>query len=124
MHYEIKYISEFNYIEIISIGEFTVDDYKVEIEEVAQLGRKNNTFLFLANNIQLINLASISDIYKIPKFYRISIPERELKVAALFSDSFANKESISFYENICVNQGLSVKTFFHHEEALSWLLSK
>jgi hypothetical protein len=124
MNCEIKYKSELKYVEVSSIGEFTVDDYKVEIEEAAQFGRKNKTFLFLVNNIQLVNLASVTDIYNIPKFYHASMPEKELKVAALFSDSLGNKESISFYENICVNQGINVKTFFNREEALSWLLSK
>jgi len=124
MRYEIKYNSDFSYVEVISIGEFSIDDYQLQIEEVAQFGRKNNTFLFLIDNVQLVNTASITDIYKIPKFYKDSAPEIELKVAALFPESSRRKESISFYENICVNQGLNVKTFFDRTEALSWLLSK
>lgn len=124
MHYDLKYNSEFNYVEVISIGEFAVGDYKVEIEEAARFGRVNNTMLFLVNNTQLVNTASISDIYKVPKFYRDLAPEKELKIAALFSESLGNKESISFYENICVNQGINLSTFFQRDEALRWLLSK
>ena len=124
MPYEIKYNKELNYVEVISFGEFTVDDYELQIEEVAQFGRKKNSFRFLVNNTQLVNTASITDIYKIPKFYRTSFPEIELKIAALFSETTGSKESISFYENICVNQGINVNTFFYKDEALRWLLSK
>ncbi|HEY9114984.1 MAG TPA: hypothetical protein VIN10_09790 [Bacteroidales bacterium] len=123
MRYEIKHNSELNYVEVISFGEFTIDNYRVEIDEAARFGREKNTFRFLANNTNLVNLASVSDIYKIPKFYLTSAPERDLKVAALFSEISSNKESVSFYENICVNHGLNVNTFFNREEALSWLLS-
>jgi len=123
MRYEIKHISELNYVEVISIGEFTIDDYQVTIDEAAKFGRAKNTMLFLVNNVQMVNAASVSDIYKVPKFYKKSVPEKELKIAALFSES-SNNESISFYENICVNQGFNVKTFINREEAISWLLSK
>jgi len=123
MRYEIKHISELNYVEVISIGEFTIDDYQVTIDEAAKFGRAKNTMLFLVNNVQMVNAASVSDIYKVPKFYKKSVPEKELKIAALFSES-SNNESISFFENICVNQGFNVKTFINREEAISWLLSK
>lgn len=123
MRYEINHISELNYVEVITIGEFTIDDYQVTIDEAAKFGRAKNTMLFLVNNVQMVNAASVSDIYKVPKLYKKLVPEKELKIAALFSES-SNNESISFYENICVNQGFNVKTFINREEAISWLLSK
>lgn len=123
MNYEIKYYPELQYVEVVSIGKFGFTDYAQQIDEAASFGIKNNTFLFLVNNIQLTNMASISDIYKLPGLYRKIIPEKDLKIAALFSEESKNKEAISFYENICVNQGLNVKTFFNREEAFKWLLS-
>ena len=124
MQYEIKYNSEFHFIEVTSFGEFTINDYKVQIEEAIRFGKTKNTFLFFVNNTQLKNSASITDIYNIPKLYRFYVGENQLKLAALFSIDSQNKEAISFYENICVNNGLNVKTFFDREEALQWLLSK
>ena len=123
MQYEIKYYPELNFVEVISKGEFSIDNYQQEIKESAVFGRKKKTIRFLVNNTELKNIASISDIYKLPSLYRKYIPEKDLKIAALFSPESKNKEAISFYENICVNQGLNVKTFFHRNEAEDWLLT-
>jgi hypothetical protein len=123
MHYEIKFISEFNYVEVISFGEFTINNYEQQIKEAAHFGNENNTLLFLVDNSKLVNMASITDIYKVPGYYRDYIPEHGLKIAAIFSNTSKNKEAISFYENICFNQGINVKTFFIKDEAVKWLLS-
>ena len=123
MPYKILYNKDLNYVEVISVGEFTIEGYKTQIEEVARYGKKYKAFRFLVNNLQLVNKASITDIYQIPHLYRASVPEKDLKLAALFSDTSHNKDSVSFYENICVNQGLNIKTFYNRKKALTWLLS-
>ena len=124
MPYSISYHSDFRYIEIISIGEHTFTDYSDQLIKATAMGREKGTFLYLLDNEKLKNLASITEIYNLPKLYKLHADISRLIIAAYYSTEAKNKEAISFYENICVNHGLHVKTFYDKNEALKWLLKE
>lgn len=61
------------------------------------------------------------DIYNLPDQYEKEGVSRDIRLAFILPRKPDLRETVRFYEDVCVNRGWRVQTFESREEALAWL---
>jgi len=119
MHYEFKYYSDKQILEIITIGEFPKEILNALAEEGLEQLKKYNCYRYLLNYTELSNIIGIFDMYERPtEASRIGITNR-YAIALLTTEK--HYEQIKFAETVYRNRGYKYKVFIDKNEAIKFL---
>lgn len=121
----VEYNPGLRIVQVKYVGRVTGDEFRKTTIEVLDLAKANNTNLFLIDDSELENVASIFDLYELPKLYRELGADGDSKAALIMpSVDTAAAEDVRFYETVCLNRGWQVKAFSERQEAINWLTNK
>ena len=122
MPYTINYLEDEGIVEVVSVGNLTIEDFINQGKEAIELALKKNTNLFFADNSDMVGPVNISVIISIPDFWERFSASRTNKMAMLISKDKSLHEDFNFFENVCRNRGWNVNLFEKKEDAFKWLL--
>ena len=124
MSYATSYIEEENIVCITALGRITAKEYRKGSKEVVDLLAKHDSTRLFVDDRLLENVASVYELYGLPRFFReIGLPSR-VRVALLYDAAGADKGDIEFFETACRNNGYNVSIFYSYNETMEWLKSK
>jgi hypothetical protein len=103
-------------------GPQTLADYRQQTEEALQLARSKKVALFLVEDQQAWNTASVLELFALPAMYEELGAPRSGKVAIVMPRDSPSAADIRFYETVCVNRGYNVKIFATEQAAMEWLM--
>ena len=121
----VEYNPELRIVQVKYVGRITGDELRKTTIEVLDLAKANSTTLFLIDVSELENVASIFDVYELPKLYGELDADGDSKIALIMPapDTAAAKDA-RFYETVCLNRGWQVKVFSERQEAINSLTNK
>jgi len=122
MPYTVNYLEDEGIVEVVSVGNLTIEDFINQGKEAIELALKKNTNLFFADNSDMVGPVNISVIISIPDFWERFSASRTNKMAMLISKDKSLHEDFNFFENVCRNRGWNVNLFEKKEDAFKWLL--
>ena len=118
-----EYHPELGIVEAKNIGQVSEDELKMVTSQAFDLGKVNNSILFLVNSSELDEIPLI-DLYFLPNLYNELGFDRRSKIAHLLPKNIDAAENAQFYEDVLINRGWQVKSFTDREEAIIWLTNK
>ncbi len=77
----------------------------------------------LIDATDLESVASITDVYDLPRQYDNSGGSRSTRIALVSPRLPAAEKVTQFYDNVCNNRGWRVQPFDTRDEAVEWLTS-
>ncbi|MBD3169092.1 MAG: hypothetical protein GF307_06385 [candidate division Zixibacteria bacterium] len=123
MPWSADYLKDEGIILLKSRGENNLDDYIEQTRKIAEMVNERNILEILLDHSELINKASLTEIYEIPKLYEAHNLNRNVKIAVIVSKDLSQELDFEFFEDICRNRGWNMKLFRGREPALRWLKS-
>jgi hypothetical protein len=122
MGWQIKNLSEHPIIEIIYSGTLSsVDLFEAAIGAL-ELGKKLETFNFLADCRNLSGGHTLFDLYDLSDDTANFFKTYPAKEALLLPSTESNIDKVRFWETTCINRGMNVKIFNDRDSAIAWLL--
>lgn len=123
MSYTISHNTLLGVIEVIFKGGTTAGDLVKITSECISIGDETHTAKFLVDTSDIELAASSLDIINLPNQYAAEHINRFTRIALIQPTSAASRESVHFYETVCVNRGWFVKIFTDRQSAMDWLLN-
>jgi hypothetical protein len=94
------------------------DSSKAVIAEIA--ARRTRRILTDFTGVTLLAV-STTEVYKLPDAYRTLGLAGPFREAVVTSADPAVRDTVRFYETVCLNRGSTVRTFDDRAQALDWL---
>jgi hypothetical protein len=124
MPYTIQFLEDKRIVIIENIGKISSEEFEKQSVEALELGRNNNTSLFLADSTQIAGRTTPLELLDFPDMYeRIGAP-KTTKLAIVLPENSIGQENIKFLETVCLNRGWQVKIFETKDLAIDWLIKK
>ena len=102
MSYTVSHIKDGNVICIKGVGSLTIEDYKRGSLEVLDMLIKHNSVRLFVDDRLVHIVASVTELYNLPSFFReIKLPVK-LRVALLVDADTPNVEDLDFFETVFI----------------------
>jgi hypothetical protein len=107
-------------------GDFTLNEAKEMINEIALFAKEQDCTLLLTDYREATVKLSMLEIYYMPKTIldtstTFGLDPRRFKRALVISKDF---KDFLFFENVMVNKSQNAKVFYDIDEAKQWLFKK
>jgi len=122
MPYTVKFLDGEGIVEIVAVGELTIEDYIKLIEDAVDMLLQKNTRLLYLDTSDLSASIKATEILSIPDLWESIGVSRANKLAVLIPKDESLHEDIKFFENVSRNRGWQVKLFDKKNDAFEWLL--
>ena len=121
MSSQIDYMDE-GIVRVRLTGPQTLADYRKQTEDALKLARRKKVSLFLVEDQQARNTASVLELFAMPAMYEELGAPRSAKVGIVMPHNSPSAADIRFYETVCVNRGFNVRIFATERQAIEWLM--
>lgn len=102
-------------------GVVTLLDYHGCARETYVCAQENSSKLLLINLLEVTSILTLSDLLNIPPVYlKLGFDETYRAAFCVVGDK-ERRETYSFYEKLCLNQGFNIRIFHNEEDARIWL---
>jgi len=121
MGYEISYNPTLHIVEILFAGELSTSALKEATSEIIRIGLEQGCTDFLLDSRMQVGVRSMVDLYYLPQSYLTEGLDPKSRGAIIVSKSGPMRQDSLFWETVCTNIGLNVRSFESREEAIGWL---
>ena len=111
-------------VHLTLVGPQTLADYRSHTQAALELARSKKVELFLVDDRQARNRATVLELFGLPAMYEELGAPRSGKVAVVMTEGTPSEADIRFFETVCVNRGWNVRVFTAQPPAIEWLLGK
>ena len=121
MSYEVSYNSTLHIVEILFAGELNTSALKDATSEIIRVSLERGCTDFLLDSRMQMRVQSMADLYYLPQSYLTEGLDPKSRAAIILSKSGPMRQDSLFWETVCTNLGLKVRSFESREEAIAWL---
>ena len=123
MGWTVKCSPDGNIVIVTNEGIMTAKDYQDQTVEALELARSNKTNLFLSDNRNAVNEASMMEIILLPAFFIHLGSDKKNKLAVILPESSYVKSAYTLFKKVCEKSGYQVMLYETEKEAVDWLVN-
>jgi hypothetical protein len=121
MPWQVRYLADIHVIETVYSGRFSVEELNEVVVATLDLGREEESNLYLGDCSHLEAPDSLVDVYGLVEFYESLPVDRRSKEAIVLPAAQKAQADLVFYETAALNRGFEVRVFVERDAAIAWL---